>query len=509
MATKTLPMLTGNAAADGVIATTTSPHQTEPLDRATLLIAIVVIIGALMSILDATVVNVALDTLGRELHSSLSTIQWVISGYTLALASVIPISGWLADRFGAKRVWLGSVVLFMAGSFLSGIAWSSESLIAFRILQGIGGGILTPVGTIIIARAAGPNRMGRVMSLMGIPLLLGPVLGPVVGGALIQSASWRWIFYINLPIGALALLLGSRLLPGARPQPGQRLDLVGLGLLSPGLALLIYGVSNLHSAHDIGSGKVLFGGIGGVVLIIAFVLRSLRISAPLMDLRLFLGRTFAASALTTFVLGLAAFGAMLLLPLYFQQVRGDDVLITGLLTAPQAVGMAAAMTLAGRIADRVGAGWIVPAGLVVAGAGIFGLTTLSSTTSYWEIGALLVVMGAGLGASMMPTMSAAYVTLAPQIVSRATPELQVVQRVGTTLGAALFAVILEQRVVADFPHSGGLAVAGRTEAASTLAKAFSGTFWWALGLIAVAIIPALFLPHQGASKLRQESAPME
>ena len=477
-------------------ASAAGPDKTaEPLDRRTIVIAVVVILGALMSILDATVVNVALHTLGRDLHSSLSTIQWVISGYTLALASVIPISGWLADRFGSRQVWLAAVVVFAGGSLLCGLAWSTGALIAFRVIQGIGGGVLTPVGTVIIARAAGPGRMGRVMSLMGVPLLLGPVLGPVVGGALIQSASWRWIFFINLPIGALALLLGRRLLPATAPQAAQHLDLAGLALLSPGLALLIYGVSKLTSLQQIGSAGVLIGGLGGIALITAFVLRSFRVRAPLMDLRLFRGRTFAASAITTFALGTASFGAMLLLPLYFQQVRGEGVLVTGLLTAPQAAGMAVAMTLSGRISDRIGPGWVVPAGLAVSATGTFGLTRLTSTTSYWEIGGLLVVLGAGFGASMMPAMSAAYATLNPQAVSRATAELQIVQRVGSALGVALLAVILQQRITAEVSAGGGLPASHASPAAS-LAAAFAGTFWWGLGLTALALIPALFLPRR-------------
>lgn len=217
------------------------------LDRATLVVAGVVIIGAVMSILDATVVNVALNTLVRELDSTLPTIQWVISGYTLALASVIPISGWAADRFGARRVWLLAVVLFTGASILCALAWSVGALIAFRVLQGIGGGLLTPVGTAIIARAAGPQRMGRVMSLMGVPLLLGPVLGPVLGGLLLQTVSWHWIFLINVPVGAVAIVLGWRLLPRTPGRPTDRLDFVGLLLLSPGLAALIF--ASPRSAH--------------------------------------------------------------------------------------------------------------------------------------------------------------------------------------------------------------------------------------------------------------------
>ena len=325
-------------------------NTTQPLDRATIIIAGVVIIGAIMSILDATVINVALNTLSRELGSSLVTIQWVISGYTLALASVIPISGWAADRFGARRIWL--VAVFTLASVLCTLAWSAESLIAFRVIQGLGGGLLTPVGTTIIAQAAGPKRIGRVMSLMGIPLLIGPVLGPVLGGFLLQQTSWHYIFLINVPIGAAALLLGWRLLPKTEPQAKSKLDLVSLLLLSPGLAALIFGVSEVRSVADLSSPVVLLCAGAAVLLIGAFIWRSLRAEVPLVDIRLFTGRTFSAGVLTTFALATSSFGAMLLIPLYFQQVRGEGVLIIGLLTTPQALGMAVAMSISGSLTDR-------------------------------------------------------------------------------------------------------------------------------------------------------------
>lgn len=462
------------------------------LDRATLVVAGVVIIGAVMSILDATVVNVALNTLVRELDSTLPTIQWVISGYTLALASVIPISGWAADRFGARRVWLLAVVLFTGASILCALAWSVGALIAFRVLQGIGGGLLTPVGTAIIARAAGPQRMGRVMSLMGVPLLLGPVLGPVLGGLLLQTVSWHWIFLINVPVGAGAIVLGWRLLPRTPGRPTDRLDLVGLLLLSPGLAALIFGVSQVRTPSSLGSPPVVISVVAGVVLIGAFVWRSLRTDSPLVDLRLFAGRTFSAAAITVFALGTATFGSMLLLPLYFQQVRGESVLITGLLTTPQALGMAIAMTLSGRLSDKIGAGWVVPVGIVVAICGQLGLTILTATTSYWVVGAVLVLLGLGLGASMMPAMSAAYATLSSEAVSRATSELQIVQRVGSTFGSALFAVVLAQRIAAGGVSTGGAGA----QAGARLAEAYAGTFWWAVALGVVALIPALALPRR-------------
>src|SRR3954463_9235844 len=178
----------------------------EPLGREVWIVASVVIVGVVMSILDTTIVNVALETLSRELDAPLNTIQWVSTGYLLALASVIPLTGWMSERFGAKRVWMSSVALFGLGSALCGLAWNAESLIFFRILQGFGGGMIMPVGMSVLTQVAGPHRVGRVMSVIGVPTLLGPILGPVIGGLIVSSVSWRWIFYVNIPIAVVALL---------------------------------------------------------------------------------------------------------------------------------------------------------------------------------------------------------------------------------------------------------------------------------------------------------------
>jgi MFS family permease len=184
-----------------------------------LALAAVVVLGTIMTILDATIVNVALATLGREFGAALPTIQWVATAYLLAFASVIPLTGWTAERFGAKRVWLGSLSAFVVGSLLSGLSWSVASLIAFRVVQGLGAGMILPLGQTMLAQAAGPQRMGRVMSLIGVPMLLAPIFGPVIGGALVDAAGWRWIFFVNLPVGALALGLAVRLL--LRPRGGR------------------------------------------------------------------------------------------------------------------------------------------------------------------------------------------------------------------------------------------------------------------------------------------------
>src|ERR1043165_3556118 len=200
-----------------------SSTASEGLDRKLLAISTVVVLGAIMSILDTTVVNVAINTLARDFNTERATIQWIVTGYTLALATVIPITGWAADRFGTKRLYMLSIALFLTGSALSGFAWSAGSLIAFRVLQGLGGGMLMPAGMTILTRAAGPQRVGRVMAIMGVPMLLGPILGPSLRGLLGGHVAWRWIFFINLPIGLIALAMSRRILPKDRPEPSERL----------------------------------------------------------------------------------------------------------------------------------------------------------------------------------------------------------------------------------------------------------------------------------------------
>src|SRR5215217_2841531 len=237
----------------------TATEQRGGLDRELLVLGAVVAIGMVLAILDATIVNVAIPTLGSEFETSISSIQWVMTGYLLAFASAIPVTGWASARFGARRVWITALFLFMTGSALAGAAWSIEALIVFRLLQGFAAGLLMPVGQTILAQAAGPERMGRVMSVIGVPMLLAPIFGPVIGGAIVDGASWRWIFFVNLPVGVVAVLLAWRLLPAAARRPAQRLDVLGLALLSPGLAVLVYGLSEAGTGGGFGSTRVAAG----------------------------------------------------------------------------------------------------------------------------------------------------------------------------------------------------------------------------------------------------------
>src|SRR5205823_10860402 len=283
--------------------TVRSPRRSPVLDREVLLLGAVVVLGTFMTVLDLTIVNVAVPTLGREFSTTIATIQWVVTGYMLAFASVIPLTGWASERFGAKRVWLGSLLLFLIGSVLAGAAWSIESLIGFRVLQGFGAGMILPVGQTILAQAAGPQRMGRVMSVFGVPMLLVPVLGPVLGGSIVEQWSWRWIFFINLPVGVAAVLAAQRLLPGAKPQLGQRLDLRGLALLSPGIALFLYGMSEAGNHGGFGSTRTIAAASVGLALVAFFVWHASRRGASaLIDLSLFARRGFATAVAANFLL---------------------------------------------------------------------------------------------------------------------------------------------------------------------------------------------------------------
>jgi EmrB/QacA subfamily drug resistance transporter len=485
--------------------TATDNPNAKGIDRALLSVAIVVVLGAIMSILDTTVVNVAISHLTTDFDTSLETIQWIVTGYTLALATVIPITGWAADRFGTKRLYMLSLALFLCGSILSGLAWSAGSLITFRVLQGLGGGMLMPAGMTILTRAAGPGRVGRVMSIIGVPMLLGPIVGPILGGWLVDDVSWRWIFFINIPIGIAALVMSLRVLPRDVPQAHERFDALGLALLSPGLALFIYGLAKSNSDGGFGSSEVLVPGLVGVALLVAFTRHALRTSDPLIDLRLFTNRTFAAASATLVLFAIAVFGSFLLMPLYFQTVRGESALQAGLLLAPQGFGAMLVMPIAGQLTDRTGVGRIVLVGLTITLGAMVALTQIGADTSYWVLGAVLFVMGMGLGSTMMPIMSGAMQTLRRAAVARASTTINILQQVGASIGTAVLSVTLAGALADRLPPAtgggvtpgaggGALPDAIRERIAPLMADAYGHTFWFAVGLLVLAFGGAVLLP---------------
>ena len=507
------------------------PEPIEPppgdggLDRSVLLVAGVVVLGAIMSILDITVVSVGLQTFQSVFQATSAQVAWTMTGYTLALASVIPLTGWAADRFGTKRLYMLALLLFTLGSALCATAGNLETLVAWRVVQGLGGGMLMPLGMTILTRAAGPERIGRVMAVLGIPMLLGPIFGPILGGWLIDAASWHWIFLINVPIGAIALVYASKVLPRDDVEPSESFDLVGMLLLSPGLAAFLYGVSSIPSAGTVADTKVLAWMLTGLVLIIAFVPWALRPANrhPLIDLRLFRIRTMTVAVIAMALFAIAFFGASLLFPLYFQQVRHESALDSGLLLAPQGIGAMLTMPFAGVLADRIGPGKVVLTGLVVDTIGLGMFTQLGSGTSYPYILASLFVMGLGMGATMMPIMTAALATLTNQNVARGSTLLNTTQQVASSIGTALFSVLLTNGVRSHDVAStyvglqqrlgsldGGALAAAKDRIAALagtalpqLGDAYAQVFVVATVLIALCLVPAYFLPRR-----KQQPAPV-
>jgi EmrB/QacA subfamily drug resistance transporter len=481
-----------------------SPAAGDRIEAHVWRIAGVVILGMIMSILDTTIVNVALPTLSRELHSSISQIQWVVTGYILSLAAVIPVTGWAARRFGAKRVYMVSLVLFTAGSALCAAAVSTTTLVLFRVLQGVGGGMIMPVGQLIMAQVAGPKRMGRVMGIVAMPAMLAPILGPVVGGAILQSFHWSWIFLVNVPIGAIAFVFGWRMLPHTDSGDAGRLDTLGLGLLSSGAVALVYGLSELGSNSSLTAPSVVWPTLAGLVLVGVFIWHALRIERPLLDVRLYANRVFAAASLTTFGLGAALFGAMILVPLYYQEVRHESVILTGLLTGPQGIGMLLVMPLSGRLSDRFGGGRVAIAGVSILCLATLPLAFIGTGTSVLAISLVLVLRGVGIGFSFMPAMTAAFASLRPEQLSDATPQLNVVQRIGGAIGVAVLAVVLQR-------------AGGHAPSVSKLAGAFDTAYWWSLGICVLSLIPCAVLlraenprvkPARGAANAEATAAPL-
>jgi EmrB/QacA subfamily drug resistance transporter len=502
------------AEANGSPATT---HDPNALDRETMVVAGVVLLGAIMSILDTTVINVAIDRLAIDFDASLTTIQWVVTGYTLALAAVIPATGWAADRFGTKRIYLWSLALFMLGSILSAAAWSAGSLIAFRVLQGVGGGMIMPAVMTIMTKKAGPHRMGRVMGILGVPMLVAPILGPILGGWLVDDVSWRWIFLINVPIGIVAMILARIVLEPDEPQPGHKLDWLGMALLSPGLTLAIFGLAESNGADGFAATKSWLPIVIGVALTAGFFWHSWRKGdGALIDIRTFTHTRAGAAAGTFMLFAIAFFGSLLLVPLYYQTVRGASALEAGLLLAPQGLGAMITMPIAGRLTDRYGPTRWAACGIPLLVIGISPFAFVTAHTSYVLLCSFSFVLGLGMGLSMMPTMTAAMQAVPAAAIARTSTAMNIIRQSGASIGTAILSVLLasaisDKLLAGNHPEGGGgfealhaLSPAAQARVAEPLSEAFAETFVWGLALLALAFIPALAM---ALGKWPQPAAP--
>jgi len=463
----------------------------EKIDPMVLKICIIMVAGSLAPLLDSTMVNVAIKTITSNLKSTVSVIQWVITGYVLAMGIAVPISGWATNRFGGKRVYMFSLLVFLVGSVLSSLSWNIDSLIGFRFLQGFGAGLMIPTLQTVIVQAAGGRNLGHLMSIVSIPAVLGPILGPVLGGIIVNSLSWRWIFYVNIPICIVALLLAWWGLPTDEPSNSKHsLDIFGILLLSPAFAILIYGISKISSHGGFNSSDVIVPLVIGLLLLAAFIVYALRKKvSPVLDLHLFKSRNFSASTVLLFLSGIVTNGSMLLLPLYYQQLRGESVLFAGLWLIPQGVGMLLTRSWIGRLADRIGSRIIVIISLVVTMVGTLPFAFAGSNTNQVLLAVALLIRGAGLGGLLIPIMASAYMGLSRDQVPDASIATRILQTIGGAFGSAILATIVQQQLSSN-----------NVSNIQIVASAYNVAFWWSIGFTVIAIIPALLLSmHKNVS----------
>jgi EmrB/QacA subfamily drug resistance transporter len=456
-----------------------SKASSEPsgLDPLVWKITAVAVLGSFLSQLDATVVNVSLSSLAVDLHSSLTAIQWVTSGYLLALALMLPLNGWLVERIGAKSLYLWCFSAFTLSSTLCGLAWSANSLIAFRILQGMSGGLMAPMAQMMMARAAG-KHMARIIGYAAVPVMLGPILGPVIAGVILQHASWRWLFLVNLPVGVLAIVLAALFLPNDREETRPReLDLPGFALLSPGLVLFLYGSD--HLGKRIGLTALLLS----IVLLALFFKMAIRKGdRALIDLRLFKSRTFSASATTQFMSNGISFAGQMLIPIYLIRACGKSPSATGWLLAPLGVGMICSYPWMGALTQRFGIRKVSAGGALLAFASTLPFLYLASHGLVLGVLAgALFLRGVGLSTVGIPSISAAYASVRRQDLPMATTSLNIVQRLGGPILTTLCATFLGWRL-------------GLAQSSASLASAFTAAFLLLCGLHAFLFAAALRLP---------------
>ncbi len=436
------------------------PADRNRVPRSVWHIAITLAAGSVMSGLDTSLVNVGLNSIGRSLHSSLATTQWINSGYLLALAAALPVCVWIGRRFGAGRLWLWALAGFTVFSGLCALAPNIQILVAARMLQGLAGGLLIPAGMTILGEVADRGHLGRVIAISSVPSILAPAVGPVVGSLILAHASWSWLFLINIPIGVAGVGLGLRYVPRGEPSDPGRLDLISLLQVVPSLPLIVFAISEATLLRTIAERSVLLPLALGALGLGAFAYRSQHRAEPLLDLRLVRNRVFAAAATEVFFAGAALFGGLIVMPLYFQLALGKGIVSAGLLLMAFSLGAAAAFPVAGSLNDRYGGGIVTLCGLVITALSTAPMALLGPHPNLPLVEVLQVLRGIGLALAGSPGVSSALAAVRPHQVPDASAEVNILSRVGGAIGSAIFVVLLS------------------TGAHGPSHASFQATFWW-------------------------------
>ncbi|HEY3992775.1 MAG TPA: MDR family MFS transporter [Ktedonobacteraceae bacterium] len=405
-------------------------------------VCIVFVAAMFMSIMDTTIVNVALPALGGQFNVASTSIDAVVVGYMISLAVIIPVSGWLGDRWGTKLIFLSALALFSLASALCGLAQNLPMLIGFRILQGIAGGALTPVGMTILYRTFSPAERVSVSRVLIIPTVVAPASGPVIGGFLVQQLSWRWVFYVNVPIGIAALIFGLLFL---QKQPQEKavghFDLAGFLLAGSGLALLMYALTEGPTYGWIAPG-ILGSGIVGLIILTLFVVIELRVKEPMIDLRLLGDRLFCVTNLVTMISGAAFLGVLFVAPLFLQEARGASPLVSGLTTFPEAIGVMLSTQFVSRLYPKVGPRRLTVFGLTGVAVMMALLSLIGLDTNLWLMRAFIFLIGAGMAFAFTSTQAAGFTTISPAATGRASALNNAQRQIGNALGVAVLSTVI-------------------------------------------------------------------
>ncbi len=470
----------------------------DPIPKGIMNVAWILVLGAIMPLLDSTMVNIAINHLSQDFGIGLDSVQWAITGYVLAMAISVPLAGWAALRFNGKWLMIGANGVFLATSIGAGLSGSIHALILLRIVQGLSAGFIMTLLTTLVVQIAGSERMGRMMSTVGIPMVLGPILGPVIGALLVQFYSWRYIFLINIPIGLIAIALMILKLPAFTPvNPKAKSDFTGILLLGGSSAALIYGISKAAKNTGLTNGTTVGYVVAGIVILLVYLIyAAFKKKQAILPLGLFKSKSFSAVMAGLFLSGIATNGPMLLLPLFFQNVKGFSVLSVGLILIPQGIGMLIARPLIGKLTDRWGARYVVLASLVLAVAGTVPFLFFHEGSSLVLIGVALFIRGMGIGGIAIPLMTDGYTGMVKEEIAQASVGTRLMQNIGGAFGSAVVATAVSY------------SMQGQPPTIPLMTAAYQDGFMLTLILSIVMLLPALFLTNKtsaAASKKQLDS----
>jgi EmrB/QacA subfamily drug resistance transporter len=457
-------------------------------------ISFILVLGALAPMLDTTMVNIAVNSIIADFHTTVSSVQWVVTAYVLAIGIAVPIAGWAVDWVSGKKLYIGALLLFLFGSIIAGFSESVWLLIISRVIQGAGAGMIMSALTTLIVRAAGGENLGKLMSIVGLPAVLAPILGPTIGGLIIDHLDWHWIFYINIPIALFSIVLLLWKSPKFTPEErGKRLDWISVILFAGMFTELILGITKVSTTGNFFASQVLVPISIGMGLLILYVIYALIWpKRALVSLSLFKLPSFSASSLLLLMSGITINGAMLLLPLYYQNIRGVSVVWAGIYLIPQGIGMLLTRTQVGKITDCIGARWIVMTGILLSVLATIPFAFADQHTSQWLLLLALFFRGAGEGAMLIPVMADVYTGLSKKQIPEATISTRMLQNIGGAFGTAILATVVQHHLSDTVPTL------------SHISGAYNAAFVWAIVGTLIAAIPAWFLSSRN-NKARIEN----